>query len=57
MDDSFFPLIPFLMQGFICKIVSGNIQIIICGGYFNLILAVFFTASTIALWNIKPQRL
>lgn len=49
----FFPLIPFLIQGFICKNLSGNIWIIICGGYLNLILVIFFTASTIALWNIK----
>jgi len=53
----FFPLIPFLMQNFICKNLSGNIWVIVCGGYLNLILAIFFTASTIALWNIKKRKL
>ncbi len=52
----FFPLIPFLIQGPICKNLSGNIQIIVCGGYLNLILVVFFTASTIALWNIRKVK-
>ncbi len=51
----FFPLIPFLMQRFICNNLSGDIWIIIYGGYLNLILVVFFTASTIALWNIKQR--
>ena len=49
----FFPLIPFLIQDFICKNLSGNIWIIVCGGYLNHILIIFFTASTIALWNKK----
>lgn len=49
----FFPLVPFLLQGLICKNLSGSAWIIVCGGYLNLILAVFFTASTIALWNKK----
>ena len=49
----FFPLIPFLLQDFICKNLSGNISIVVCGGYLNLILVVFFTASSIALWNNK----
>ena len=33
--------------------LSGNIWIIVCGGYLNHILIIFFTASTIALWNKK----
>jgi len=49
----FFPLIPFLVQDFICKNLSGSIWIIVCGGYLNHILIIFFTASTIALWNKK----
>jgi hypothetical protein len=52
----FFPLIPFLIQSFVCKNLSGNIWIIICGGYLNIIMIIFFTASTIALWNIKNTR-
>lgn len=51
----FFPLIPFLIQGTICRNLSGKIWIIICGGYLNLILVVFFTASSIALWNINKK--
>ena len=49
----FFPLIPFLVQDLICKNLSGSIWIIVCGGYLNHILIIFFTASTIALWNKK----
>ena len=49
----FFPLIPFLIQDFICNNLTGNIWIIVCGGYLNHILIIFFTASTIALWNKK----
>ena len=47
----FFPLIPFLLENVICKNLSGSISIIICGGYLNHILIIFFTASSIALWN------
>ncbi|WP_438423892.1 DUF6796 family protein [Aquimarina macrocephali] len=52
----FFPLIPFLIQGFICENLSGSTWIIVCGGYLNLILIIFFIASTIALWNIKRSE-
>jgi hypothetical protein len=51
----FFPLIPFLLQGFVDKLVSGNTRVIILGGYLNLMLVVFFTASTIALWKKKEK--
>ena len=51
----FFPLIPFLLQDFICKNLSSNNWIIVCGGYLNLILIIFFTASTVALWNKKEE--
>ena len=47
----FFPLIPFLLEDVVCKNLSGSISIIICGGYLNHILIIFFTASSIALWN------
>jgi len=47
----FFPLIPFLFQGLIIKGVSGTSLIILGGGFLNLILVLFFTASAIALWN------
>ena len=47
----FFPLIPFLLEDVVCKNLSGSISIIICGDYLNHILIIFFTASSIALWN------
>ena len=46
-----FPLLPFLFQGFFKSILTGNLLIIIVGGYLNLLLVLFFTASSIALWN------
>ncbi len=49
----FFPLIPFLFQGLLNKFLTGNIRTIIVGGFLNIILIIFFTASTIALWNKK----
>ncbi|MDO5978798.1 DUF6796 family protein [Flavivirga spongiicola] len=52
----FFPLIPLLIEDLVCKYLPDNIWIVIKGGYLNLILVVFFTASTIALWNIKKFR-
>ena len=51
----FFPLIPFLFQGLISRSLSGSVWIVIVGGFFNLILVVFFAASTIALWNPGPE--
>jgi len=47
----FFPLLAFLLRGVIWKMLEGKWQIIIAGGYLNLILVLFFTASLIALWN------
>ena len=47
----FFPLIPFLFQGLISRSLSGSAWIVIVGGFFNLILVIFFAASTIALWD------
>jgi hypothetical protein len=52
----FFPLIPFLIEDLVCKYLPDNIWIIVKGGYLNIILAIFFTASTIALWNIKEFK-
>ena len=53
----FFPLIPFLFQGLISKVLSDSLWVIIVGGYLNLILVVFFLASTIALWNSKTKHI
>jgi len=49
----FFPLIPFLFQGIIANLLSGKLYTIIIGGFLNLILVLFFLASTINLWNSK----
>jgi len=51
----FFPLIPFLFQGILNKVLSGNIKIVIMGGFLNLILVIFFTASTILLRHHNPK--
>ena len=51
----FFPLIPFLLQDLICKYLPNNVWIVIYGGYLNLILITFFTASTIALWKVGKR--
>lgn len=51
----FFPLLPFLVRDLVCTSLSGATKTVVCGGYLNLILVVFFTASTIALWNIKKD--
>jgi hypothetical protein len=48
----FFPLLLFLFNGIIYNSLSGKWQVIIGGGYLNIILIVFFTASAVALWNI-----
>ena len=47
----FFPLIPFVFQSLIGKGLTGNAWTIIMGGYLNILLIVFFAASTVALWN------
>ena len=52
----FFPLIPFLLQGILATVLTGSLRIIILGGFLNLILVLFFTASTIALWNTKSEN-
>ncbi len=52
----FFPLVPFLFKGLFSKILSGSIWIVVSGGYLNLILILFFTASSIALWNHNPEQ-
>ena len=49
----FFPLVPFLFKDLIYSMVSGPMDVIIRGGFLNLILVLFFLASTIDLWNKK----
>lgn len=52
----FFPLLPFFLQGLLAKLLSGKAWVIVMGGYLNLLLVVFFLASTIALWNVRAER-
>ncbi len=47
----FFPLLPFLLQGVVSKLLSGPLWVVVMGGYLNLLLAGFFAASTLALWR------
>lgn len=49
----FFPLIPFLIEDLVTKYLPNNIWIIIKGGYLNIIMVIFFSASTIALWHAR----
>ncbi|NOZ35231.1 MAG: hypothetical protein GXO80_08030 [Chlorobi bacterium] len=51
----FFPLIPFLFQGILDKFLSGSLKLVIMGGFLNIILVIFFTASTILLWHHNPK--
>ena len=50
-----FPLLPFLLEGIITNALPENLWVIIKGGYLNILLIIFFTASTIALWNSNPK--
>lgn len=50
----FHPLIPFLLNDFIISRLHGSIKTIVGGGYLNLILLLFFTASTVALGMNRP---
>ena len=52
----FFPLFPFLIEDLVCKFLPDTIWIIVKGGYLNLILVIFFMASTIALWNFSKFK-
>jgi len=47
----FFPLTTFIFKGFLKQTLSGSTWVIVNGGFLNIILIIFFTASTIALWN------
>ena len=49
----FFPLIWFLLKNNITKNLPNSLWIIIDGGYLNLLLVIFFSASTVALWKAK----
>ncbi|WP_057833180.1 DUF6796 family protein [Colwellia sp. TT2012] len=47
----FNPIIPFLLADLIVSNLEGEIKVIIGGGYLNLILLLFFSCSTFALWR------
>lgn len=53
----FSPAIPFLLSGLILGNLEGKAKVIIGGGYLNLILLLFFTASTIALVLSNKKRI
>jgi hypothetical protein len=48
----FYPLLAFILKDLIINLFSGNFRIIIEGGFLNLILVIFFTMSTVSLWNV-----
>jgi hypothetical protein len=52
----FFPLIPFPLLSILKRVLTACPKIVFTGGFFNLILILFFTASTIALWNLKVKE-
>ena len=47
----FYPLIPFLLKNVISDNLSGITKVVLIGGYLNIMLIIFYTASTISLWN------
>lgn len=49
----FCPIVPYLFQGIIVPMLTGKWVIIVGGGYLNLILVLFFSATTIALRSSK----
>jgi hypothetical protein len=49
----FFPLVPFIFQSLIGSVLTGNTWVVVMGGFLNLILVLFFCASTVALWHKK----
>jgi len=49
----FFPLFPFILQFVFKQVLSGTVWLVVIGGYLNLIMTLFFLASSIALWNKK----
>ncbi len=53
----FSPVIPFTLNGFVISLLDGKWKTIIGGGYLNLILLLFFTASTVALWTAERRPL
>ena len=51
----FFPLVPFVLMGVFRKILTGDVRTVIIGGYLNLIVVLFFAASTVALWRSNDR--
>ncbi|MCL2914011.1 hypothetical protein L2725_09445 [Shewanella corallii] len=46
-----FPLLSFLLQYLLKPLLSGTAYVVLMGGWLNLILVLFYTSSTLALWN------
>ena len=51
----FSPVIPFLLNNTIVNSLEGEWKTIIGGGYLNLILTLFFSATTFSLWRAKEN--
>ena len=47
----FFPLIPYIFLFVLKPALHGTAYVVVIGGYLNLLLVIFFTASTVMLWN------
>jgi len=52
----FFPLIPFPLLSILRRVLTGCPKIVFTGGFFNLILILFFATSTVALWNLSLTK-
>jgi len=55
----FFPLLLYIINTIFSTFYTGTLSVIgtliVDGGFLNLILIIFFTASTISLWNVKVK--
>jgi hypothetical protein len=53
----FFPLVPFALMGVFRQILTGDVRTVVIGGYLNLIVVLFFTVSTAALWRSNDKMI
>ncbi|BDD06854.1 DUF6796 family protein [Aureibacter tunicatorum] len=49
----FFPSILLIFKPSLSGFLTGDVWTVIIGGYYNLIMIVFFTVSTLTLWKVK----
>lgn len=45
------PIVLFVLSEFLINLLTGEIKAIVSGGYLNLLLLVFFSCTTFALWR------